>query len=367
MHRRSLILILLLICVTFVIAGLWPFDFFPANRAALLHKERGLRLTGVGNARSREPFSVSDTLFRNSVFSIEMLIRPQREPTEDVPSIISLCDTNGTERLILGQWKDLLIIRSAGRTSSASKRYREIGVAGALRREQTRLITITAGERGTSVFLDGVLSAAFPQFSLLPGPEIVTGYLVIGTAFARKSFWSGDLLGLKLYDRALPEREIRLHARTGTLFDIHPSRSDHGLIAAYDFDQHDAPLVVNRSGSLPDMIIPDTFQPVRRTMLELPWEREWRMLTAAEDITINIAGFLPFGFFFALLVRRGSSLSPTLIAIIVVAAGAAISLAIEVTQAYLPMRNSSATDLACNICGTFVGAVALLKSRRAAR
>ncbi|NTW66883.1 MAG: hypothetical protein HGB21_11365 [Nitrospirae bacterium] len=186
---------------------------------------------------------------------------------------------------------------------------------------------------------------------------------MIGNAHSGRSFWSGDLLGLRIYDRVLLDHEVQLHARRWPKIGIRPPAREQGVIAQYDFDRRDAPLAINRSAPLPDLVIAHAFQPVHRTMLELPWDRDWRLLPDAEDIFVNIAGFIPFGFFFSLLLRRISPLSARLIVLATGAAGSAISLAIEVTQAYLPMRNSSATDLVCNICGTLIGAIILIKSR----
>ena len=365
MDRRALTTILLFVCAAFVVAGLWPFDFRPPNRVMLLDTERGIRLAGVGNARSREPFSLSDTVFRHRSFSFEMLVRPHREPYDDVPAVVSLCDDSGTEQLFLGQWKSTFIIRTPERPSSASTRRREIGVADALRQDRTRFIAVTTTERETSIYLDGEHARTVPRYSLLPGSGRFTGYLVIGNVFARQSFWSGDLLGLRIYDRALESHEVRAHARGWPLITLPAAARALGLIAAYDFDHLDAPRVVNRSGPLPDLVVADAFQPVHRTMLELPWARDGKVLPFAKDVVINVAGFMPFGFLFTLLLRQNGSFSAPLAAIAAVAAGALFSLAIEVTQAYLPMRNSSATDLACNVCGTIIGAVALSRSRYA--
>ena len=363
MNQKALITILLLICIVLVIAGLWPLVFHPDNGVMLLREENGLRLAGVGNAISREPFSLSDTVFRNRSFSLEMLVRPHQEPFEDVPVLFSLCDGSGIEHLFIGQWKSTLIIRSPDRSSPPSKRSLEIGVADALHQDRTRLITVTASEQETSVFLDGDRARTFPRHSLLPGSGRLTGHLVIGNARSGRSFWSGDLLGLRIYDRALPDHEVRQHAREWPKRDIRPSATKQGVIAEYDFNRRDAPLVVNRSGPLPDLMIARSFQPVHRTMLELPWKRHWRLLSDAGDIFINIAGFIPFGFFFSFLLRGNSSLSARRVVFAAAAAGAAISLAIEVTQAYLPMRNSSATDLVCNISGAVIGAIVLIKAR----
>jgi VanZ family protein len=363
MNQKALITILLLICTVLVITGLWPFVFHPGNGVMLLREENGLRLAGVGNAISRDPFSLSDTFFRNRTFSLEMLVRPHREPFEDVPAIFSVLDGSGIDRLFIGQWKSTLIIRSPGRSSLSSKGYREIGVAGALQQGRTRLITVTASEQETAVFLDGDHARTFSRHSLLPGSARVTGHLVVGNARSGRSFWSGDLLALRIYDRALPDHEVRLHAREWPKLAMPPSAMEQGVIAEYDFNPRDAPLAVNRSGPLPDLVIARSFQPVHRTLLELPWERHWRLFSDAGDIFINIAGFIPFGFFFTYLLRESRSLPARMAVFAAAAAGAAISLAIEVTQAWLPMRNSSATDLVCNICGTIAGAIVLIKTR----
>jgi hypothetical protein len=363
MNRKTLITILLLICVVFVITGLWPFVFHPDNGVMLLRDENGLRQQGVGNAHSREPFSLSDTLFRTRSFSIEMLVRPHREPFKDVPAMVSVCDSNGIEHLFIGQWKSTLIIRSPEPSSPTSKAYREIVVADALHQDRTSLITVTSSEQETAVFLNGGRARTFRRYSLLPLSARLSGYLVIGNVHSGRSFWSGDLLGLRIYDRLLTDRDVRLHEREWPTFGIQPSAMKQGVIAGFDFDRRDAPLAINRSGLLPDLIIPHSFQPIHRTILELPWKRDWRLLPDAKDIFINIAGFIPFGFFFSFLLRRHSSLSTRIVMLSTVAAGTAISLAIEITQAYLPMRNSSVTDLICNICGTIIGAIFLIRTR----
>jgi len=363
MNRKTLIAILSLVGVAFIVAGLWPFDFHPENKVMLLPDENGLRLFGVGNARSREPFSLSDTLFLNRSFSFEILVRPHQEPSHAVPDLLTILDGNGIEHIVIGQWKSTLIIRVPAQSSSAAKRYREIGIADALIQGRARLITVTASERETTIYLDGNRAQIFPRFSLLPGPDHLTGYLVIGNVHSGRNFWNGDILGLRIYDRQLRDGEIQLHARDWRKNGIPRSERQHDRIAEYDFDLRDSPLIVNRTGALPDMVISDVFRPLRRKILELPRHREWKPMPAAVDILINIAGFIPFGFFFSALLRRTDSFSARLIWPITAAAGTAISLAIEVTQAYLPMRHSSATDLGCNIFGTIIGTIILVKTR----
>jgi glycopeptide antibiotics resistance protein len=71
-------------------------------------------------------------------------------------------------------------------------------------------------------------------------------------------------------------------------------------------------------------------------------------------LAINVVGFIPAGFFIcaSLISLRSGKRSIALTALI----GLALSLTIEILQAYIPMRNSGCTDLITNTLGTTIGA-----------
>jgi glycopeptide antibiotics resistance protein len=76
-----------------------------------------------------------------------------------------------------------------------------------------------------------------------------------------------------------------------------------------------------------------------------------------DDIAINILGFMPFGFIVYRYRRLAKPDGRAWNVVWAVCAGATISLAIELTQVWLPNRYSSATDLLTNTLGTFLGAL----------
>ncbi len=89
----------------------------------------------------------------------------------------------------------------------------------------------------------------------------------------------------------------------------------------------------------------------------------WPTVPTPGDVVANVAiyallGFVAFG---ALSVRRG----PAWRVFAVAAAGLALSLAIEIVQAFLAGRYSSALDVAANVFGAVTGAVAAAAFRRA--
>jgi len=95
---------------------------------------------------------------------------------------------------------------------------------------------------------------------------------------------------------------------------------------------------------------------LRNSILAWPDWRKQKDSSPAEDIVVNILGFVPFGFLAALWLvpaRGPMRLRSFLLAVLM---GTLISLAIEVTQAFIPARDSNMVDLLCNTAGTVLGA-----------
>jgi VanZ family protein len=86
--------------------------------------------------------------------------------------------------------------------------------------------------------------------------------------------------------------------------------------------------------------------------LEGGWPRYW----TAFDLAVNVAVYLPFGFFFtlALSTQRWRWIGP--VAAVLLAALTSFSL--EIVQNWLPSRVPSNVDLACNMLGGLLGASA---------
>jgi glycopeptide antibiotics resistance protein len=80
------------------------------------------------------------------------------------------------------------------------------------------------------------------------------------------------------------------------------------------------------------------------------------------DILTNILGFIPFGFFFSAYLWMKKPRSNFRILLLSIIIAGCISLSIELTQVYLPTRNSQLTDVIMNILGTVVGVVLFFKS-----
>ena len=84
-----------------------------------------------------------------------------------------------------------------------------------------------------------------------------------------------------------------------------------------------------------------------------PWPPRWTRY----DVAVNVLAYLPFGAFVALVPRRRPPLGRLSVAI---AAGAALSCAMESLQMFLPPRDASAIDLVANTAGATLGGVAAI-------
>jgi VanZ family protein len=84
-----------------------------------------------------------------------------------------------------------------------------------------------------------------------------------------------------------------------------------------------------------------------------PWPPRWTRF----DLAANMLSYIPFGFFVALMPRRrpaGARLS------VAVAAGAALSFAMETLQMFMPPRDANLIDLLGNTAGAGLGGLAAL-------
>ena len=78
------------------------------------------------------------------------------------------------------------------------------------------------------------------------------------------------------------------------------------------------------------------------------------MESFVKDVTVNVLGFIPFGFLLASLLRT-SLRSNWKLALVTTAAGFLLSFVIELIQAWMPSRDSSLLDLLMNTTGTLLG------------
>jgi VanZ family protein len=247
---------------------------------------------------------------------------------------------------------DLVLLRSSDAPSRHGKRIR-LYVDDVFSHQQPAFVTISSGPSGTRIYVDGALVRTTPNFRF--SSQELTGQLVIGNAPATTDNWSGQLKGFAVYDRGLTTDEVAQHYENWTTGKQANLAASEGAVGLYLFNEENGSVVHNQVDPATDLHIPERFFVLHEQFLERPWDEfrpDWNYW---KDLGINIAGFIPLGFFFC---AYFSSMQTTRRAVLfTIAFGFAVSLTIEVLQAFLPTRDSGMTDLFTNTFGTALGAI----------
>ncbi len=343
-----------LITTVILMIGLWPFNFKPANNTERLRKEKGIQFYGRGIVFSQKPIFLSDTATGNVSVTIEILVRPNRESDKTSASILTLYDNN-QDLFIFSQWKTNFNIRVPAAKSENQQPYRYLGIVNALPRDRTPLITVTSRKDQTDIYVNGKLAESAPHYTLIPNDQGASGYLVLGNSPEGKHPWKGSILGMAIYGRTLNSKEVLDHYEAWRRHRQPFLSEKEQLVALYLFDEHCGERIRDYSGAGNHLQVSTTFRPLRRTFLHVLEKDRWFLFSNLLDVTINILGFVPCGFFFSAWLLRSKYLSAPRAYGITVLIGFGLSLAIELTQAYLPSRDSSLPDLINNTLGTAAG------------
>jgi len=338
-----------------VIIGLWPFAFRPTNQAHWLADGSGLQFRPDGIVYDPEPLPASArpaTPDTPASVTMELWVEPDLEPQDDVHHLLTIHDERLPSNLVLCQWKTELLLRIPGETKRG---FRETGVHGALEERRTKVITMTCGPEGTSWYFDGVPVMKSPGFTL--PSDALNGRLILGDAAGGKHAWSGRIYGLAVFNRTLNDEEVLKHSQAWTNDQALQLAGEPDLMTLLPFHEGQGQRAQDQSPHRHRVFIPQPYRTLHKSVLAWPSKAEkW----VSRDVWVNLLGFVPFGFLLywhqqsTPAARRLRSAGYALLL------GGALSLVIEVTQIWLPNRDSSSLDLLCNALGTLLGVCAAM-------
>jgi hypothetical protein len=335
------------ICVLLgvLIAGLWPFHT-PRNDVHWLDRQ-GLVFGKHGSILTEASFEAPPP--QRSSCSVEIWLQPDRGDSSGT----ILAFYRPADRVIpfaLRQSLGDLVLQRNGQDHLDKKN--RIYIDEVFARPKPDFITITSSEVGTVVYLNGVVIKKAANFKF--SSRDLTGQLVVGNAPNTNNSWSGRLNGLAIYDRELSPSEVLRHFEDRANDNASNIGNDE-LVADYNFNEGQGSIIRSAASSAPSLRIPERFFVIHQPFLERPWDEfrpDWNYW---QDVAVNIAGFIPFGFcfraYFSLIrkTRRATWFT--------IAMGFTTSLTIEVSQAFMPTRDSGMTDLITNTFGTALGAL----------
>ncbi len=352
MYAKSLGTVCILILCAILTAGLWPFRA-PKNDVEWLSGESGLRFGRHGIVASANAFRAASG---NGACSLEIWLEPAR--TNRSGTILAF-DSSADPKFAfaLRQFGDALAIQRA-RVDTQGTMTRPWLKADRVFVEGKRVaLTITSSQEQTAIYVNGKRVKVSSRFGLVNGD--LTGQLVLGNSTIRDN-WSGQIFGLAVYDFELMPSQVAAHFERWThqqqMFGV---KGEKGPSALYLFDEGKGNAVHDHAGSANDLVIPARYFVLHPAFLHSVWDQfrsrwdGWMSWSYWSDVAVNVVGFVPMGFFFLAYFSRVRPVRwPSVLVALV---GLSTSLLIEISQHFLPTRDSSMTDVITNTLGTLAG------------
>jgi hypothetical protein len=342
-------LMCLVILSGILVAGLWPFHA-PRNEVSWLSNGNGLLFGRYGSVVSAGTFKAKGTDAENAC-SLEIWLEPRRLNSSGTVLAFYRPESRVVPFALRQSLGDLVLQRRSQNQLRRGEKTK-IYVDDVFIHQGPVLLTISSGQAGTTIYANGALLSASPNFRL--SSQDLTGFGIIGNDPATTHNWVGQVKGLAIYDHELSSDEVQQDYSNWTHTKRPSVAKGEGVEALYLFNEDKGSVIHNQVDSATDLLIPDRFFVLNEQFLERPWDEFYLGWHYWEDIGVNIAGFIPLGFFWDAYfstvgkIRRATWLT--------IALGFSVSFAVEVMQSFLPTRDSGMTDLITNTFGTALGA-----------
>ena len=339
-----------LVLLGILAAGLWPFHA-PRNEVSWLAPRNGLLFGEHGSIVSTGAFKASPSQGDSSC-SLEVWLEPRRVHSSGTILAFYRPDSRSVPFALRQSLGDLVLQRTSQDQLHHAQKAK-IYVDDIFSHQKPVMVTISSGESGTTVYADGALVRRSPNFRF--SSRDLTGRFIVGNSPVATHSWSGQLRGLAIYSRELSAGEVSEHYASVTKSNRTDLAGSEGAVALYLFNEGNGNVVHNRVDSATDLVIPERFFLLHEQFLERPWDEFRPDWNYCKDIGINIAGFIPLGFFFFAYFASVRRIKRA--AVVTIVLGFIVSLTIEVLQAFLPTRDSGMTDLITNTFGTALGSI----------
>lgn len=330
-------------------AGLWPFHT-PKNEVSWINDGTGLRFGDYGSILSSGTFKPSGA-GKEAPISLEIWLEPGL--VDDSNTILAFYSA---EKMLIPfslhqSLSDLSVERETLDQQHHATPIR-FYVDGVFSQKRRIFLTVASGAQDTRVYVDGALAKVSSKFVVTS--QDLTGRLIIANSPTNNDSWSGRLSGLAIYQRELTAKQVLQHYQSWTESGREDAENENA-VALYLFDEGKGAVVHNQVDTVTNLLIPGRYFVLHSAFLVPPWKEYYPGWTYWRNIGINVAGFIPLGLFLCTYFTHILRMNRGVAAATVV--GFLVSLAIEVSQAFLPTRESGMTDIITNTLGTFVGAM----------
>lgn len=343
---------IILILAVFLFAGLYPFNFFPTNQVSWLHP-RGLAFRGYGEVRGQwsAPLpNAADSNIDSDGTTIELWVTCWQDGP-NISDLVSVYQSPQREPFAIEQSGADLVVAGVLRNPQGQRISRHMTIDGSLHTGNRRFITIATNPSGTVLYLEGEPQKTYQGLEL--EVQNLTGTVLLGQTPNGHQEWRGDIRGLAIYSKMLNADEVASDYNAWRQGDLPELQKRAPKFAIYLFDEGSGTVVHNQGNLWENLTIPRELTALNPTVLAVPTRRD---LTDVSDVSLNLLGFIPFGGLLTLYWKNKGwkNTKAVLLAVIV---GFTVSLVIELSQVFLPSRDSSLLDLVNNTLGNGLGAI----------
>ena len=363
LNFRFLLAAFFLLLAAMIFIGIYPFNFFPPNRVLWLPNKPGLYFDhdGIAYTDRRESISIKKAI------SVELLLKERPDSKNWGPrEIFSFYDGAHSPSFLVGQWSGRIFIYSRFEKNEGGEWYRLFRTKHRFPRGKDHLVTITFDKSEKAIYLDGQLSDR-KNVELIDKTHIeFSGSFLLGNSYSGNNGWMGEIQGLAIYNRILQPDEIVTHKRKIFQKGMSGLVETPGCLALYPFDEGKGNTAKSISDKPRPFTIPVSIHALPRTILSLPYNDMRSQEVDKADFIENIFFFVPFGILLTAIILKKQRNSYFSTFLIVILAGALLSIVIEASQLFLPTRNSGMADIISNILGNGFGMLAtftLLKQK----
>ena len=355
-HLNILICFLVIYLIGILVFGLNPKSLSTTNHVSRVPGAAGIKFGKQGIAYT-DPFLKLTKIdaYTPVGLSLEISLQPEFTKKGGFNFILAFHGGKDEDQLLVGQWRNHIIVMN-GNDYSNRRRMKRITFNAASIPSKKFLFTVTTGEEGTKIYINGQLLHEKKDLILKLPDNNTNCLLTIGNSVYGRNSWSGTIYGLAFYRHELTKQSVSLHyddwLRTKN-FLFAKKDSPHLL---YLFNEDDRSRVLDHSGQNNHVYIPEKMKWLKKKFLHLSNENglsSWM----DQDGMLNLVGFIPLGFILSAILTRSQGIIRKHYILIAISIGFLTSLSIEVIQSWIPTRSSDISDLILNTFGAMIGAI----------
>ena len=340
-------------------AGLDPKGYRFRNEVEWIEGRAGVRFGRFGRVET-EPFLSLEraTALNRNGYALEVELDPAPDPHGGFRVLASFHSGSDATQLMVSMWRSQLIVMN-GDDYNNKRRLPRITADTSKFSKGPLLLTINSTTNGTSLFLNGKPVATSAKLHLTLPSVMKPACLVLGNSASASQPWLGVISFFSLLPGPLTASEVESRWRTRG----EPSASTTEALLLYRFEEARRSTIRNHGSLVVPLTIPPRLHALGRRFLQGSLATSTPSHSLTLDTLVNFIGFMPFGAAIVIVLRSSNRSSPRIILITAVV-GFALSLAIELTQAWMPSRDSSLRDLLLNTAGAPLGAWLWLVARQ---